>query len=131
MNVLLTDHMVCPRCGPPFSLLLVAREVVDRRVRQGEFGCANCRNSFPMEDGFADMQPQPMSPAPPREEGPNAGSATGRDSDFADSAETPGRQRSPGPHGRASELAVSSTQEAGHGLGGGPDAALRLGARRA
>ena len=80
MNVVLTDHMVCPRCGPPFGLLLVAREVVDRRVRQGEFGCANCRDSFPVEDGFADMRPQPRSPAPPREEGPNAGSAAERDS---------------------------------------------------
>lgn len=69
MNVLLTDHMVCPRCGPPFGLVLVAREVADRRVRRGEFGCANCRDSFPVEDGFADMRPQPRSPAPPREGG--------------------------------------------------------------
>lgn len=64
MNVLLTDHMVCPRCGPPFRLVLVAREVADRRVRHGEFGCANCRDSFPVDDGFADMRPQPRSPAP-------------------------------------------------------------------
>ena len=128
MNVILTDHMVCPRCGPPFGLLLVAREVVDRRVRQGEFGCANCRDSFPVDDGFADMRPQPRSPAPPREEGPDAGSAAERDSAFAGSGETPGRQRSPGPHGRASELAVSSAQEAGHGLRGEPSAALRLAA---
>lgn len=74
MNVLLTDHMVCPRCGPPFGLVLVAREVADRRVRRGEFGCANCRDSFPVEDGFADMRPQPRSPAPPRE-GEAGGSA--------------------------------------------------------
>lgn len=69
MNVVLTDHMACPRCGPPFGLVLVARQVVDRRVRQGEFGCANCRDSFPVEDGFADMRPQPRSLAPPRESG--------------------------------------------------------------
>lgn len=72
--------MVCPRCGPPFGLVLVAREVADRRVRRGEFGCANCRDSFPVEDGFADMRPQPRSPAPPREGGAggSAGDASGQ-----------------------------------------------------
>ncbi len=77
MNVLLTDYMVCPRCGPPFGLVLVAREVVDRRVRQGEFGCANCRDSFLVEDGFGDMRPQPRSAAPPRGEGARDGGAGG------------------------------------------------------
>ncbi len=57
MNVSLTDHLVCPRCGPPFGLILLARDVRDRRVRQGEFGCPNCRDRFPVEGGFGDLRP--------------------------------------------------------------------------
>ena len=66
MNVVLTDHLVCPRCGPPFGLILLAHEVRDRRVQRGEFGCANCRDRFPVEDGFGDLRP------PPRGAGPGA-----------------------------------------------------------
>ena len=59
MNVTLTDHLVCPRCGPPFGLILLAHNVRDRRVQRGEFGCANCRDRFPVEDGFGDLRPPP------------------------------------------------------------------------
>ena len=59
MNVTLTDHLVCPRCGPPFGLVLLARDVRDRRVREGEFGCPNCRDRFPVVGGFGDLRPPP------------------------------------------------------------------------
>ena len=59
MNVVLTDHLVCPRCGPPFGLVLLARDVCDRRVHEGEFGCPNCRDRFPVEGGFGDLRPPP------------------------------------------------------------------------
>lgn len=64
MNVVLTDHLVCPRCGPPFGLVLLAHEVRDRRIKRGDFGCANCRDRFPVEDGFGDLRPPPRG-APP------------------------------------------------------------------
>ena len=47
VNVVLTDHLVCPRCGPPFGMVLLARDVRDRRVHEGEFGCPNCRDTVP------------------------------------------------------------------------------------
>lgn len=59
MNVTLVDHLVCPRCGPPHGLLLLAHDVRDRRVREGEFGCANCRDRFPVSNGFGDLRPPP------------------------------------------------------------------------
>lgn len=68
MNVTLTDHLVCPRCGPPFGLILLAHKVRDRRVQRGEFGCANCRDRFPVEDGFGDLRPPPRGESM-REEG--------------------------------------------------------------
>ena len=64
MNVVLTDHLVCPRCGPPFGLVLLAHEVRERRVNRGEFGCPNCRDRFPVEDGFADLRPPPRGAGP-------------------------------------------------------------------
>ena len=73
MNVVLTDHLVCPRCGPPFGLVLLARDVSDRRVQDGEFGCPNCRDRFPVAEGFADLRPPPRGPAP----GEDADSAGG------------------------------------------------------
>ena len=59
MNVTLTDHLVCPRCGPPFGLVLLARDVRERRVHEGEFGCPNCRDRFPVVEGFGDLRPPP------------------------------------------------------------------------
>ena len=71
MNVDLIDQLVCPRCGPPNGLLLLAHDVRDRRVRAGEFGCPNCRDRFPVSGGFGDLRP------PPRGEGPEAGGWAG------------------------------------------------------
>ena len=85
MNVVLTDHLVCPRCGPPFGLVLLARDVRDRRVRQGEFGCPNCRDRFPVEGGFADLRPPPRGPEPcgPEPDGPEPRGAVGGDEGVA------------------------------------------------
>ena len=74
MNVDLIDHLVCPRCGPPNGLLLLAHDVQDRRVREGEFGCPNCRDRFPVSGGVGDLRP------PPRGEGPE-GAGGGEDAD--------------------------------------------------
>jgi uncharacterized protein YbaR (Trm112 family) len=60
MQLLLTDRLACPRCGPTFGLILLADRLVDRRVHEGTLGCPNCRDSFAVSDGFADLR------APPR-----------------------------------------------------------------
>jgi len=72
MHLLLTDRLTCPRCGPSFGLVLLASGLDDRVVREGRLGCPNCRDSFPIEAGFADLRSPPrgdMSPglagAPP------------------------------------------------------------------
>lgn len=119
MNILLTDYMACPRCGPPFRLVLVARQVADRRVRHGEFGCANCRDSFPVEDGFADMRPQPRRPPPPR-----AGDGNGRGTPGASAggfgvSDTPGdgsRSRQDAGSGDALRLAAGLGVTEGPGI---------------
>ncbi len=77
VKVDLVDHLVCPRCGPPFGLVLLAHDVRDRRVRRGEFGCPNCRDRFPVEDGFGDLRPPPRrelpgQPVESAESGPGA-----------------------------------------------------------
>ena len=71
MHFLLTDRLTCPRCGPAFGLILLANQLADRRVRSGVLGCPNCRDSFQVDEGFADLR------APPRGElhGGRAGAA--------------------------------------------------------
>lgn len=64
MNAVLVDHLVCPRCGPPNGLVLLAHDVRDRRVHEGEFGCPNCRDRFPVVGGFGDLRPPPRGPGP-------------------------------------------------------------------
>ena len=59
MHILLTDRMICPRCGPGFGLILLANELVERRVLDGGLGCPNCRDQFPIRAGFADLRPPP------------------------------------------------------------------------
>jgi hypothetical protein len=56
MNILLTDRLTCPRCGPEWGLVFLAEEVVDRRIFQGEFGCANCESRFMVRGGFGDLR---------------------------------------------------------------------------
>ena len=67
MHILVTDRLACPRCGPPFGLVLLAEELRDRRVSEGTLGCSNCRERYPVEAGFGDFRPSPRVPitAPP------------------------------------------------------------------
>jgi uncharacterized protein YbaR (Trm112 family) len=62
MHLLLTDRLSCPRCGPEFGLILLAHEVRNRRILSGDFGCANCRETYPVEDGFGDLRAPPRAP---------------------------------------------------------------------
>jgi uncharacterized protein YbaR (Trm112 family) len=62
VHLLLTDRLSCPRCGPGFGLILLADELVERRVLEGALGCPNCRDRFPIEGGFADLRPPPRTP---------------------------------------------------------------------
>jgi uncharacterized protein YbaR (Trm112 family) len=68
MHLLVTDRLACPRCGPGFGLILLARRMSDRRVQEGTLGCSNCREQYPVEDGVADLRPPPRPvprPLPP------------------------------------------------------------------
>lgn len=56
MHILLTDVLSCPRCGPAFGLIVIADELRERRIWQGRLGCANCRESYGIEQGFADLR---------------------------------------------------------------------------
>jgi len=64
MHLALTDRIVCPTCGPGFGLILLARDVRDRRVQEGDLGCPNCREQYLVADGFADLRPSPRDPLP-------------------------------------------------------------------
>jgi uncharacterized protein YbaR (Trm112 family) len=80
VQLLLTDRLTCPRCGPTFGLILLANRMVERRVLDGTLGCPNCRDSFPIVDGFADLRAPPrgaLEPGLAGEEGP-AGTARER-----------------------------------------------------
>jgi len=81
VHLFLTDRLACPRCGPDFGLILLARKTMDRRVYDGDLGCPNCRDQFPVRDGFADLRPPPRTsdqgggwPAPESEGGGDASS---------------------------------------------------------
>ncbi len=56
MHLALTDILTCPRCGPPFGLILLAEDVRERRVLEGVLGCANCRERYPVRGGFAELR---------------------------------------------------------------------------
>ena len=59
MHLLLTDDLCCPRCGPAFGLILLADELEEKRLLGGDLGCANCRERYPVREGFADLRPPP------------------------------------------------------------------------
>ncbi len=65
MHILLTDWLSCPRCGPEFGLILLAREMRDRRILEGELGCSNCRENYPVVQGFGDLRLPPRRPLDP------------------------------------------------------------------
>ncbi|HET7273790.1 MAG TPA: hypothetical protein VFI91_01335 [Longimicrobiaceae bacterium] len=56
MHILLTDILTCPRCGPEFGLIVRADRLEERRIREGAFGCGNCRESFPVAGGIGDLR---------------------------------------------------------------------------
>lgn len=56
MHASLTDALTCPRCGPEYGLILLAEKTHERRILDGSLGCANCRERFPVRDGFADLR---------------------------------------------------------------------------
>ncbi|HEX7117627.1 MAG TPA: hypothetical protein VF212_02485 [Longimicrobiales bacterium] len=60
MHAALTDVVICPRCGPGWGMILLADRVSERRVLAGRFGCPNCRQSFGVDGGFADLRPAPV-----------------------------------------------------------------------
>jgi hypothetical protein len=64
MHLLLTDRVTCPRCGPSFGLILLANRLDDRVVLEGRLGCPNCRDSFTIEGGFADLRAPPRGALP-------------------------------------------------------------------
>jgi uncharacterized protein YbaR (Trm112 family) len=64
MHLGLTDRLSCPRCGPDFGLILLANRIQDRRVLEGELGCSNCRGTYPVREGYADLRVPPRSPPP-------------------------------------------------------------------
>lgn len=61
MHLLLTDLLACPRCGPEFGLILLGHRIEERRVLEGELGCSNCRRTYPVRGGFADLRHPPRS----------------------------------------------------------------------
>lgn len=56
MHIVLTDITTCPRCGPEFGLVILADRIDDRHVREGSLGCANCRMSYQVRGGVADLR---------------------------------------------------------------------------
>lgn len=65
MHLLLTDRLVCPRCGPAFGLILRADRMEDRRALEGGLGCPNCREVYPIVSGAGDLRPPPRGPREP------------------------------------------------------------------
>ena len=110
MNVALVDHLVCPRCGPPNGLLLLAHDVRDRRVHEGEFGCPNCRDRFPVVDGFGDLRP------PPRGEGVEVGGRAAVREAVSEGRVGGGDGRYAGGSGQGSEAAETGGGAAERGL---------------
>jgi len=71
MNLVLTDVLACPRCGPPFGLILLADSMRERRVLEGVLGCPNCYGRYPVRGGLADLRAVPEgAPAVSAGEGP-------------------------------------------------------------
>jgi uncharacterized protein YbaR (Trm112 family) len=75
MHILLTDVLTCPRCGPEFGLILLADRIENRRVLEGWLGCANCRERFRVEQGFADLRFGALDPHVHGEESSSAADA--------------------------------------------------------
>jgi uncharacterized protein YbaR (Trm112 family) len=64
VHLLLTERLTCPRCGPAFGLILLADRMEERRVLDGQLGCPNCRDTYPVSDGFGDLRAPPRGDLP-------------------------------------------------------------------
>lgn len=64
MHLLLTDRLTCPRCGPTFGLVLLSDRLEERVVHEGRLGCPNCREAYPIEQGFGDLRAPPRGALP-------------------------------------------------------------------
>ena len=96
MHLLLTDRLACPRCGPGFGLILLADRLVERRVHDGTLGCPNCRDSFPVGDGFADLRAPPRGELPEGLAGKDPGLEAAGDDDHERITALLGIPRGPG-----------------------------------
>jgi uncharacterized protein YbaR (Trm112 family) len=54
MNLLLTDHLTCPKCLGG-GLILLADRVEARRVYTGQLGCPSCQARYRVVDGVAEF----------------------------------------------------------------------------
>lgn len=80
MHILVTDVLACPRCGSGHGLVLLADRVEDRRVLEGDLGCSNCRERYPVRGGFGDLREPgsaPLGPPPAGSPGPPPGDEEG------------------------------------------------------
>lgn len=56
MHVTLTDRLTCPACGPGSGLVLLADQVRERRVLEGQLGCPTCRTQYAVRGGYAELR---------------------------------------------------------------------------
>ena len=128
MNVDLIDHLVCPRCGPPNGLLLLAHEVRDRRVLEGEFGCPNCRDRFPVSGGFGDLRPPPRGEGVGGEGGVAGGSHVSGPGVIGSGASGSGRAGLRAGEGEPVGAVAAGGERVGEAAGDAADRALRIAA---
>ena len=55
MHLLVTDHVTCPQCGPAAGLILLAEQMVERRILEGWLGCPSCQQKFRISSGLAKL----------------------------------------------------------------------------
>jgi uncharacterized protein YbaR (Trm112 family) len=75
MHLFLTDRIICPQCDAEFGLILLAHEVRNHRVLEGDLGCHNCRENYPVRKGFADLRKPPRTPISPSSDDSDPGFA--------------------------------------------------------
>lgn len=101
MDPRLTDRLACPRCGPAFGLLLWSDAAHDGRIQLGSFACPNCRDRYPIENGFADFAP--LSPLEAPDPGPDDPEGALRTAALLGVHEGPGFLLLAGPPARQAE----------------------------
>ena len=56
MLLVLTDLLICPKCGPGQGLIVLAERIVERRVLEGTLGCPICESHYAIQGGVADLR---------------------------------------------------------------------------